>query len=475
LTLTRKSRSLPDLYQEAGKASVTAWRQNHVTKVKDPSFSGSWPMWRPGPSTLRGYQFTDSENHVDFGRPNRPSYEKELQHLYEQVFVGVAGTFNKGKRKEPNTYDVGGEFLTQKVTVDAPWSHRQHITGLKELNFTFDVGLDYQGPIYVGIPSPGIVLPPFPSGSSLEQLGATAISRCAPTNNVAQAANFLIELRTEGLPHLFGMTLVKERALKARSLGDEYLNKEFGWDPLVGDLKHIAKQVMHAHNVLQQYEYGSGRVTRRGYGFPVEESETTTLLGNANANVGSYFGTEIPGWPYGDWTNILFAGGSTDQTYRKRHTKKEVWFSGAFTYHLPAGYNSRLKMVADARKAQTLLGLDLTPEVLWNAAPWTWAIDWFSNTGDVVANLSDWATDGLVMKYGYVMEHITITDTYFCMKRGGLSDPRAIPSPIVVTLERKRRVKASPFGFGLTWSGLTPRQIAISAALGLTRGIKGVF
>jgi len=466
---------LPDLYQEAGKAKATAWRQSKA-KVKGPDFSGSWPMFRPTSSTLRGYQFTDSENHIDFGRPNRPSHDEELQRLYEQVFVGVASPFQQeGKRRTSNPYDVGGEFLTQKVTVDAPWGHRQVITGLQELNFSFDVGLRYEGPIYVGIPAPGIVMPPMPTASSLEALGTDAIARCAPTNNVAQAANFLIELRTEGLPHLFGMTLIKERTLKAKSIGDEYLNKEFGWDPMIGDLKHIAKQVAHAHNVLYQYEVNSGSVVRRGYGFPVEESESITLLGNARANVGSYFGTEISGWPYGDWTGILYSGGGTDQTYRKRHTKKEVWFSGAFTYHLPSGYNARNRMVRDAVRAKTLLGLDLTPEVLWNAAPWTWAIDWFSNTGSVVANLSDWATDGLVMKYGYVMEHITITDTYFCMKRGGLSDPRAIPAPLVVTVERKRRVKASPFGFGLTWSGLSPRQIAISVALGLTKGIKGAF
>jgi len=458
-------------------AKASIWRQGHVTKTIDSKFTSQWPMFRPAPSTLRSYQITDSENHADFGRPNKPSFDKELQMLYEQVFVGVSGSFNKGARKETNKYDVGGEFFTQKVTVRALGGHTQHITGTEEINFSFDKVLDYRGPIYVGIPSPGIVVPPTPATSpSLNVSGTTAIARCAPTNNVAQAANFLIELRTEGLPHLFGMTLVKEKVFKARTLGDEYLNKEFGWDPLIGDLKHIAQQVIHAHSVLEQFERGSGRVTRRGYGFPVEESETVTLLGTARANTGSFTGTEFsPGWTFGDFSGILYAGGSTDQTYRKRHTKREVWFSGAFTYHLPAGYNSRLGMVAKARKAQTLLGLDLTPEVLWNAAPWTWAIDWFSNAGDVVANLSDWATDGLVMKYGYVMEHITVTDTYFCMKRGGLSDPRAIPSPIVVTLESKRRVKASPFGFGLTWSGLSPRQIAISAALGLTKGIKGVF
>jgi len=35
--------------------------------------------------------------------------------------------------------------------------------------------------------------------------------------------------------------------------------------------------------------------------------------------------------------------------------------------------------------------------------------------------------------------------------------------------ETKERVTASPFGFGLTWDGFTPYQMAILAALGVTR------
>jgi len=163
---------------------------------------------------------------------------------------------------------------------------------------------------------------------------------------------------------------------------------------------------------------------------------------------------------------------SQGTAYRLHTTYRQVWFSGAFTYHLPTGFHSRNQLVSLATKARTLLGVDLTPEVLWNAAPWSWAVDWFSNAGDVLSNYSDWATDGLVMKYGYVMEHSSVRDRYYMDGPGRYKTtfPKLDrPSPIDAWVETKQRVVASPFGFGTSWTGMTPRQLSIAAALGFTR------
>jgi hypothetical protein len=119
--------------------------------------------------------------------------------------------------------------------------------------------------------------------------------------------------------------------------------------------------------------------------------------------------------------------------------------------------------------ASHLLGIELTPETLWNLAPWSWAVDWFSNTGDVVSNLTSWSSDGLVMHYGYMMEHSIVTRNYY--SRGSrflFANGSSAPDLRFVT-ETKQRVRANPFGFNATWSGLSPVQTAIAAALGLSR------
>jgi len=261
-----------------------------------------------------------------------------------------------------------------------------------------------------------------------------------------------------GLPKLFGSTLWKDRVFEARSAGEEYLNVEFGWKPMVNDVQDIFSALTHADHVLKAYERNSGRPVRRRYSFPIEKTETTVSMGPRQG--GDYTPTGgaallDPLTPYCD-------------TIRIRRTVIKAWFSGSFTYHLPTDYRSRNALVRNASKARTLLGLDLTPDVLWNAAPWSWAIDWFSNAGDVISNLSDWATDGLVMRYGYMMEHSSVVDTYLPASKASIR-PGCFVSPVIAFTETKRREKATPFGFDITWDGLSPRQVAITAALGLTR------
>jgi len=125
-------------------------------------------------------------------------------------------------------------------------------------------------------------------------------------------------------------------------------------------------------------------------------------------------------------------------------------------------------MARHALEAKKLLGISLTPETLWNLAPWSWTVDWFSNAGDVISNVSDWATDGLVMRYGYLMEHSIVKDTYLMNGTGSKSVPSCPPLQLVT--ETKLRKRANPFGFGLTWNGLSAVQLAILGALGISRG-----
>jgi hypothetical protein len=136
---------------------------------------------------------------------------------------------------------------------------------------------------------------------------------------------------------------------------------------------------------------------------------------------------------------------------------------------MPVGYHSHDALVRAGAKASILFGLELSPDTLWNAAPWTWAIDWVSNTGDVISNISDWATDGLVMKWGYVMEHTISKLTYTFDRKPRIYGFDGYASPLVVFVELKRRKRATPFGFGMSWNSFSPRQLAIAAALGLSK------
>jgi hypothetical protein len=370
-----------------------------------------------------------------------------------QVTDSEGHPWNSRKR---GSGDIGGEFYTRRTyVISKPTQANLSITTpLSGGNYKVET---YQGPAFPVTPNT-VAFPPDgrSSVSRLSSDGATAVARCKPTNSVADAAVFLGELLTGGLPHALGSQAWKSRTQVGKGAGSEYLNVQFGWKPLLNDVSQFATAVKHASDVLKQYERDAGKVVRRRYNFPSSRSvEFSTVATGVAARL-------PPGiTAFTDSANL-------GSLIRRRETLQRKWFSGAFTYHLPVGYDSRSKMDTYALYADKILGASLTPDTLWNLAPWSWAIDWFSNTGDVISNLSDWATDGLVMRYGYIMEHTIVSDSYSIDKSGTKTLSGSVGGLTYVS-ETKVRHRANPFGFGLTWDGLSPSQLAIAAALGLSR------
>jgi hypothetical protein len=269
-------------------------------------------------------------------------------------------------------------------------------------------------------------------------------------------ATALGEVRREGLPHIVGSQTWKNRTRVARNAGSEYLGIQFGWVPLINDVGDFAKGVKNFDSLISQYERDSGKQVRRSYNFPVRKE---TLQNFSIANVRPFIS------PYNSLFEIFGVFGSV---VVERKIVQRRWFSGAFTYHLPTGYDSRSKLDRFALITDKVFGITPTPETLWNLAPWSWASDWFANTGDVISNATSWARDGLVLRYGYIMEHTIVSDTYTWSGPTGFQGG-ARPTPFKMVTETKIRRRANPFGFGVNWSGLSPYQLSIAAALGLSR------
>lgn len=290
--------------------------------------------------------------------------------------------------------------------------------------------------------------------SSLIPLGTKFISQTIPTNPVVDGSVAMAELFREGIPSMIGSAFLKGRMEFFRSLGSEYLNVEFGWKPLVSDLKSAAQAVIESEKILRNLERNSGRDLRRERLLPPErcinQLETTTVKNPSGL---------APAW-------ASRPGHSMWDT-----TTRQQWFSGCYTYQYEPSKMTEISRIAT--QARLLYGLELSPEVVWNLAPWSWLVDWFANVGPVLSNLSAFQQDGLVLKYGYVME--TTSRSFRRQTLLGKKSPVCIElnHPLVVgdmfQATTKERVKATPFGFGLNTAAFTNRQWAILGALGLTR------
>jgi len=115
-------------------------------------------------------------------------------------------------------------------------------------------------------------------------------------------------------------------------------------------------------------------------------------------------------------------------------------------------------------------GARVNPYHIYQAVPWSWLVDWLTPVGHDLKVLQDSYSDNLVAEYLFLTSHLVETVIFkqfvpFNAASGG-------SKTLVWTRKRvvKQREKAdSPFGFGLTWDQLSPKQLAILAALGILR------
>jgi len=365
-------------------------------------------------------------------------------------FKGRQVTVSEGhRRSHDGKYRSGGPFYSASVKPSIP---RMDVTMIGP---SLTEPKKYRGPLTMPIaPGPYAGGMSFPSQSDkhLDAVGASAVHAVDPTDPNAQTGLALAELVRDGTP-IPGIQGWRRRTEIAKAAGSEYLNAVFGWLPLVSDIKDTSQSIRDGNVIIDNYRAASGTLVHREFAFPTDVVEEYTELGNTRMN-------------YSPITNIPEFNSTAVMMTRHRITETRKWFSGSFTYYASPA-NSLQKCLNVNTQIDKLFGLSLTPDIVWELTPWSWAIDWFSNAGDVIANIGAMKIQGLVMKYGYIMEEKTITDTY-SMPDTGLIVHRPPPPTTVVTTV-KRRKEANPFGFGVSWDGLSPSQLAISAALGITR------
>lgn len=368
-----------------------------------------------------------------------------------QTWKGRQYTASEGHPRNPRTgkYEEGGNFFSYRVAPDIKpafinWENKAQQR-------------KYSGPVTVSlVPTNYGDFSKAPSGDSsyLDPIGATAINIVDPTNPNAETGVALGEIIKDRSIPIPGIQAWKRRTEVAKAAGSEYLNAVFGWLPLVSDMKDTAQSVMDGNMILENYHNASGSFVHREFAFPDIESTEESVVGKATAN-------------YGNVSVAAMNNGVQDVT-RSRKKRTRRWFSGAFTYQANSASNSFARCLGIGSDAEKLFGTALTPDLIWELTPWSWAIDWFSNAQNVISNVRAFELAGLVMRYGYIMEETSIVDTY-TMPPNTITNSIVHLPPCTMTYTVKRRREANPFGFGVGWEGLSPTQLAITAALGITR------
>lgn len=396
-----------------------------LPEIKKRSFSSGRTITVTGRSSGSGTWFTNTTP-VVFG----------TEEIISQCHTG----YWKGS---DTVGDVGGEMRLTR--------HKTTFDMTKPNWGTPGAGLIYGEP-YFGTYNGSSAFGPGSQGhddATLALFGTKAISATAPTNPSFSLATALGELKKDGLPNF--PELLRDRANFARKAGSDYLNIEFGWLPLLRDVRDFAITVKNSRRILDQYIRDSGRHVRRRFGGP-------PIIDTSVQTAGGHVQPTAANW---------VANGTLSETRETFY-----WFSGAFVYHIPSSDTFIGEFRRMESLANHLLGTRITPDVLWELAPWSWATDWFFNVGDMLNNISVLGTDGLVLHHGYAMRNQRVKSVYrqTTVPLSGIGRSPAITVGKTVLSEYKRRIRANPYGFGVDFDGLTERQLAILAALALAKG-----
>jgi len=371
--------------------------------------------------------------------------------------------FRTSNWREYSEYDHGHPFETIKRTVKL--SHPYVDLGFPNNNAR------YRGPL---LPNPDELLtyPSLPSFNESYE-GSRVINDTVPTHPAAGVSNMLGELYRDGLPGIpigFLNDIKRPNGLRdivrgIREGGSQGLNVVFAWQPLLSDVEKLLKAVIQAPLIMEQYARDSGRSIRRKRKYPATyQTETLPVSGYHDLL-----------WFDDDLQSLMTYGygGNPQRTTGEIRSSRQISFSGAYTYYLANDGKAIRGLEYAAQQAQHLLGLGVTPEVLWNLAPWSWLSDWIWNFGDALSAASAFQRDGLVLRYGYLMCHDVVEKTYSFplshpINGNYLQWDMGKACTITLRTERKMRVRATPFGFGLDPASFDARQIGILALLGMS-------
>lgn len=301
-------------------------------------------------------------------------------------------------------------------------------------------------------------------------VGSGVIASANPWKPKASLAQTILELLSGDVPSIFKnlRRYISDVQSLKRTVGSDWLNVQFGWVPLISDIRDTIEVLLKLHMLI----YGSDNARRTRGGDLGEWTRSTESNSITQATYGSTLGGTSspaykavkPGIPkfYPDFLSNGRFSRSVRITADYRFTAR---------YHRGARPNGRERGYIE--RATELLGLEITPAVLWELTPWTWLLDWASNLGSVASNISllDWSN--VLLDYAYL--------TFVVKTEGSLAwqGPK-VQSPYTTlshgyftqgyTTIEKVREQASPYGFSVGWTGLSPFQLSILAALGMSRG-----
>lgn len=357
---------------------------------------------------------------------------------------------NHGRSFFKNPYpDNGGNFDLYRTTVTHQAGRHDFY---RPVGGSPEKGLAYSGLMLASEPVTPII------GDSIDAAKVNAAklwNNARPAQPLFEGLNAFYELRE--VPDMLKQRFIEGIGL--HTVGDIAIGYQFGWQPLLSDIRDFYLAHLNFKKALDQILRDEGRQVRRSATITTRHDST---IDDPVASYGAFYPSLV--------TQCYAEVPTFRDTWKY---EQKVWLKGAFRYYLPG---DRTDWRWKAWMADRIFGLNPTPSRVYKAIPWSWLVDWFSNVGDILEQVSSKVEERLLADYAYVMcstkatRKRTSTGVFY---PGNSYDIRVpVTSSVEISVEHKARIPAGVFGPGVVDGSLSPTQLGILGALGLSRSNK---
>jgi len=433
----------------------------------------------------------------DTERPNDPASKTvfcigtpAFRRYYEEYTPNSGGGRNVWKSFEHYKCSAPSSPSLQEatITVDAPDNYLLHVGKLSSPYAFYNGAYGEAGLTNSGLPAfyakrqdGGFVPPPT---NLQDRINASLRSMMPVVKNELSLVNSLLELRDlasiprslksiQGTIAQLSSQIMRSgrrsgnwRSATLRTLADSYLQYKFNIAPLVSDICGIYRVLTRTLSRINDYVSRAGKVRVQHF---------TVVLDTENEPIEP----TVVKYPLGYVTR---PEGGSYQTYTSVELERFV-YAQAPTFHAQIQYNynyagyqreyARLLAVLDG------LGVNLNPNIVWAAIPWSFVVDWVVGVGrylneqrvgwmDPQINILQYLWSVSRRRTIVTQARVTSGKYYAGSGMTGSYPPNSIVYPVVSETSYRRVAGLPDTSSFLTTSGLSSTELTLGAALVIT-------
>lgn len=329
---------------------------------------------------------------------------------------------------------------------------------------------------------PGSIVPALPPSAFLDSIAGKMMRQSVPRPNSDNLVRFAAEQRDA--PALFKSSNYVPKNIPEAA--GAYLNYVFGIKPTKDDLLRMAETVIRADHHIKRVVRSEKVRQRSSQQRKLSEFNSFTPYVNALSTQASAAGTISAGpvtirYAYlTPFNRTAINYGVLVPAYSIRtHYSQSVRQFATWEYFVPMPQKIETRLARYKKAAENLIGEGASAGTVWNLTPWTWLTDWFVDFGGLLHYQQAVADNQVVATTnGYsIWEEMSVEAELF----DPVYDPAGVTQPWLadvtqghavstVKWRRHKRQGGNPYAIGPTWTGFSPQQWAILAALGVSHG-----